>query len=338
MALGRDTKNFLTSYYQNYPNLSKVTEDAKKLVESIVANLGVELHVVSARAKDANSLREKLLRKSYRNPQKQVTDLIGVRVITYYADDVDKVASSLQRELEIDRENSIDRRSTLGLRDFGYRSVHLIARLKGARSRSPEYASLRPYSFEIQVRSILEHAWAEIEHAIVYKSGIDFSAEDRRMFAALAGAMEIVDKQFLHLRERKQILVNHYLEVYSKGNGFRDKLDVARIIALFQFKFPYGAKFPIGSEKICLTALQQVGIRTVQQLGDALSRKLFAREVRKYSAHHSVDPSAVSYLALVILVVLVTKPSVAIDLFPQMFSDPGLDAILKSIRRKKRMR
>lgn len=338
MAFGRDAKNFLTSYYQAYPNFSKATEIARKLVESIVVNLGVEIHAVSARAKDGNALREKLLRKSYREPQKQVTDLIGVRVITYYADDVDKVAAVLQKELEIDQQNSIDRRSTLGLRDFGYRSVHLIARLKGARSRSPEYGSLQTYAFEIQVRSILEHAWAEIEHAIVYKSGIDYSDEDRRLFAALAGAMEIVDKQFLQLRQRKKLLVDQYLEDYSKAKGLDDRLDVARLIALFRFKFPNGAPFPTGSEKLCLTALQKGGIRTAKQLTHAVRTKSFNREVGNYAAHHSIDPSKVSYLALVIIMLLIMKPSIAIDLFPSMFSDPGLDAILKSIRNKGRTR
>jgi ppGpp synthetase/RelA/SpoT-type nucleotidyltranferase len=334
VALNKDARNFIAFYYQNYPNLSKATEDAKKLVESIVLALGIEIHAVSARAKDGNSLREKLLRKPYTEPKQQLTDLIGVRVVTYYGDDVDKVARALQNELEIDAQNSVDRRTMLGLRSFGYRSVHLIARLKGGRARSPEFTSLRNQCFEIQVRSILEHAWAEIEHTIVYKSGIAYSDDDLRMFAALAGAMEILDKQFLQLRERKQFLVDRYLESYSNGKGLEDKLDVARLIALLTFKFPDGSHFPPGTERSCLIALQKGGIRTVNQLARAMQAKAFITEVRKYSVSHQIASSQVSFLALVIIIVLLTKPNVAVELFPNMFSDPGLDEILQTVKKR----
>jgi hypothetical protein len=62
------------------------------------------------------------------------------------------------------------------------------------RGRGDEF--LRKRWFEIQVRSLLEHAWAEIEHEIVYKSGITQPDAVRRRFAALAGSLELFDSEF----------------------------------------------------------------------------------------------------------------------------------------------
>jgi hypothetical protein len=155
-------------------------------------------------------------------------------------------------------------------------------------------------------------------------------------FAAVAGAMELLDKQFLRLRERRQTLVNQYCESYAHSRGLSYRLDVARLIAFFKCRFPLGAQFPAGTEKICLAALRQVGVGNARQLSDLVDGQAFTREVRKYSSHHSIEPAYVSYLLLVILVVVLTTQSVAVDLFPAMFSDPGLDAILKSLSRRKR--
>jgi ppGpp synthetase/RelA/SpoT-type nucleotidyltranferase len=73
----------------------------------------------------------------------------------------------------------------------------MIVRLKGPRSKPPEFAFARGKWFEIQVRSILEHAWAEIEHEVVYKSGMEFPGQFKRRFAAIAGLLEMIDKDFL---------------------------------------------------------------------------------------------------------------------------------------------
>jgi len=95
--------------------------------------------------------------------------MIGVRVITYYQDDVDRAATALEEAFEIDEARSIDKRRQLQLRQFGYRSVHLIARF-GSKDKDPARAPFRSSWFEIQVRSILEHAWPRSKHEVCYKA------------------------------------------------------------------------------------------------------------------------------------------------------------------------
>src|SRR5580704_18168352 len=108
------------------------------------------------------------------------------------------------------------KRVELGLHDFGYRSVHLIAKLKQGQVLSGQYQPLRDNWFEIQIRSILEHAWAEIEHEVVYKSGIIFPEVVKRRFARLAGMVELIGDEFLNLREERSRLVEEYKHRYAR--------------------------------------------------------------------------------------------------------------------------
>ena len=98
-----------------------------------------------------------------------MTDITGVRVITYFADQVDEIAKVMEGEFNIDIKNSIDKRDILDPDRFGYLSLHyVIVSLSSARCALAEYRSFSELKAEVQVRSILQHAWAEIEHDLGY--------------------------------------------------------------------------------------------------------------------------------------------------------------------------
>jgi len=184
---------------------------------------------VTARAKTIDSVRRKLRRKRYKQPAQRLTDLIGVRVITYYRDAVDPIVERLRQAFEINERDTTDKRRVLGLREFGYRSVHVIARLRPGQVISLDDRAIRRRWFEIQVRSIVEHAWAEIEHEIVYKSGVALPDAARRRFASLAGTLELLDNEFLALRDARSALISEYRAKYEQGKDQRISFDVARL-------------------------------------------------------------------------------------------------------------
>lgn len=128
-GLSRKAQRFLRDYAGDGVKFASAADFARKTVEEIARETGSLVHVVSGRAKTLASLRGKFRRKHYRNPARELTDLIGVRVITYYGDEVDLVATRLRQRLVINAAESVDKRLGLGLQQFGYRSVHLIARL-----------------------------------------------------------------------------------------------------------------------------------------------------------------------------------------------------------------
>ena len=137
----------------------------------------------------------------------------------------------------------MDKRGELNVREFGYRSVHLIvqARLKGM--EGPAAEPLRDHWFEIQVRSVLEHAWAEIEHEVVYKSGVVYPDDVVRDFANIAAQLEALDQRFLALRAEKAKLAVAYRDSYQQGHELDEDLDAARLSGLMAVARPNGRSF-----------------------------------------------------------------------------------------------
>jgi putative GTP pyrophosphokinase len=130
-----------------------------------------------------------------------LTDLLGVRVITYFPDQVDDVAAIIEREFHVDHENSVDKRTALDVDRFGYVSVHYIATLNQARACLAENDHVKDVQIEFQVRTLLQHAWAEIEHDFGYKTKLAVPWEMRRRFCRLAGLLEVADTEFEAIRD-----------------------------------------------------------------------------------------------------------------------------------------
>jgi ppGpp synthetase/RelA/SpoT-type nucleotidyltranferase len=171
------------------------------LLTTLLRETGNRVHSVTGRVKDRESFEKKIARpdESYATLA-AVTDLAGLRITTYLADDVDKVGAILRSEFAIDEANSVDKRLILDPDRFGYLSLHYVVRLLPARAQLTEY---RKYSMpaEIQVRSILQHAWAEIEHDLGYKSAVEVPRHVRRRFSRIAGLLELADQEFVSIRE-----------------------------------------------------------------------------------------------------------------------------------------
>jgi ppGpp synthetase/RelA/SpoT-type nucleotidyltranferase len=130
-----------------------------------------------------------------------VTDLSGVRIICYYKDDVDKVAEIIKENFLVHHELSIDKREILDPDRFGYLSLHYVVELPQERVKLKEYARFKNLLCEVQIRTILQHAWAEIEHDLGYKSHIEVPRDIHRRFCRLAGLLELGDDEFYAIRE-----------------------------------------------------------------------------------------------------------------------------------------
>jgi putative GTP pyrophosphokinase len=130
-----------------------------------------------------------------------ITDIVGVRIITYFADDVDKLAKYIEQEFDVDRKNSTDRRTALDPDRFGYLSLHHVVSFRPDRARLLEYRQYTGLRAEIQTRSILQHAWAEIEHDLGYKTREAVPRDIRRRFSRIAGLLEIADQEFQSIRD-----------------------------------------------------------------------------------------------------------------------------------------
>lgn len=141
-----------------------------------------------------------------------------MRVITYFAPDVDRVGGIIKKEFTIDWKNSVDKRQSEA-NVFGYVSLQYIAKLDEKRLSHIEYESFAGLACEIQMRTVLQHAWAEIEHDLGYKSEYEIPDQLRRRFARLAALLELGDSEFLELHQAVTQYNAHYEKCEREGIG-----------------------------------------------------------------------------------------------------------------------
>ena len=190
------------------PSYEECTIKIHELVSSLIKESDIQIHSISSRTKDIENLYEKVKRKGEKYDQLlDITDLSGIRIICYFSDQVDKVAEIIENNFITLNELSIDKRKTLDPDTFGYLSLHFVVKLSEARSKLPEYKRFKDFYCEIQIRSILQHAWAEIEHDLGYKSSIEIPRDVKRRFYRLAGLLELADDEFNRIK--------HEIEQYS---------------------------------------------------------------------------------------------------------------------------
>lgn len=163
---------------------------------------GIQLHVAEGRPKDVEGFREKLQRpgKSYHNGLEEITDLAGCRLICYYLDDVSKIVNIIKSEFEIVEEELSHQPSAFAVDRFGYISVHYVVRLLANRSSLSEWKLFSNYKAEIQIRTVIQHAWSAVSHAIQYKSVAQVPSQLQRRLYRIAGLFELADEEFRGIR------------------------------------------------------------------------------------------------------------------------------------------
>jgi len=261
----------------------------RDLLLKLLAAEGLRVHSVTSRTKEPDSLRRKALRegKSYQ-ALSDITDLVGLRIITIFGDEVDKIGALIEREFAIDAENSVDKRKVLDPDRFGYLSLHYVCGFSTPRCALTEYRAFHGMTCEVQVRSILQHAWAEIEHDLGYKAPAAVPRITRRQFFRLAGLLELADDEFIHIRDAlkeyardveeqlprtpaliqlDKISVQAFLRGPSIAQQIEDKL--AQAMGSQIIDFPEGVAEAVEE-------MQYVGLRTID-------------EVRAALEHHAAD-------------------------------------------------
>jgi ppGpp synthetase/RelA/SpoT-type nucleotidyltranferase len=247
------------------------------LRQSFQAN-HLKVHSIEARAKSVESFEKKASKEAedgsedprYSQPLQQITDLAGIRVIAFLPRDVERACEVIAREFQI-LERTDKSEALIDEGRFGYQSVHFLARLSGSRSQLAEYSRFAGRVFEIQVRTILQHAWAEMEHDIQYKSGYAIPNGIKKRFIALAGMLEIADREFQRLQDddealrevaRTSVQSGNYLEVEITGDALKAYLDK---------KLGPDGRITDFSYEMVAGHLKRLGFTTIQQIDDCIS-------------------------------------------------------------------
>ena len=193
----------LEQYHSEKSNYCSFCKKMEYLLDELLKQHNITYHSITSRTKELKSLEDKLIikNKKYTCIQ-EITDIVGIRIITYYNDQVDIIADLLEHEFLVDKKNTIDKRKITDPDRFGYLSLHYIVQFNNSRIKLPEYSNFKDYKAEIQIRTILQHTWAEIEHDLGYKSKEAIPLTVRRDFYRLAGLLELADKEFLNIKNQ----------------------------------------------------------------------------------------------------------------------------------------
>lgn len=197
---------------EQYEKKRQLYDDFAWAVRDILSDAAetrrLKINVIQCRAKERESFARKaatpdeqnLGGPKYRNPLSDITDLAGVRVITFFPSTVKQVCELIQEEFDV-TERVDHTASAVQAERLGYQSIHYVVELAGNRRRLAEYRRFDGLVAEIQVRTVLQHAWAEIEHDIRYKSKSTIPQAISRRFMTLAGLLEIADREFEAIQE-----------------------------------------------------------------------------------------------------------------------------------------
>lgn len=205
----------VAEYASKRPDLVAATEQYLKLVTGLLDEAGINYLSITARTKSLESFATKANRRApdgtpvYTDPLVEITDQVGLRVITYLRADVDAVANLLAEEMRLldDRDMGL---KTAREGRWGYASRHLLIGVEGEQ-----------HPASIQVRTVLQHAWAEFEHDVRYKGSIpdEHVSELDRRFTLAAGLLELADREFTEIRERLRLTMSEE-EGEADAQGF----------------------------------------------------------------------------------------------------------------------
>ena len=217
--------SILEEYRRDLPLFQEASRKLTADIRAALDSAGIIVAALESRVKTESSLTGKLELKGHKySSLADITDIVGMRVITFYIDDVDKVASIIERMFEVDWENSVDKRKIHEIDSFGYLSLHYICKVPDTR-----------YRFEVQMRTVLQHAWANMNHDTGYKSGVEVPKEYLRNLSRLAGMLELADEQFSIIRSeindyrrkvRGLVASGNLNEVPLDGDTFRNYLEM----------------------------------------------------------------------------------------------------------------
>ena len=229
-------KGILAEYRDKRESLELPKAFIERMLSELIQRNGIYITALESRIKSEKSLAGKLERKGQKyGSLTDLTDLYGARIITFYADEVDKVAALVENLLTIDWDNSIDKRKMYETDHFGYMSLHYICYVPETLYADPAYPELNRIPFEIQIRTTLQHIWAATFHELGYKTDVDIPRDYLRRLSCLAGLLEVADREFSSVRQeieeyrrrvRSLIRDGRFDDIALNTDSFRHYLEI----------------------------------------------------------------------------------------------------------------
>lgn len=264
-----------------YQTLAKKVEF---IVREILESKSINYHSITSRAKPISSYKEKASQEKYKNPRSEIKDMAGIRVITYTDSNAKRVSEIVEGIFEIDLKHSIDKAKELGVDRVGYRSIHYVGTLGRGRLKLPENTIFKDMCFEIQIRSILQHAWAEFEHDRNYQFKGVLPTDMIRRLSILAGCLELIDREFDSISETIDVYAKDVGEKAESGDlsiPINSTSLTAYMTKRFKLLIDQGVSSDLVFDDAIIEELRDMGINTLEELENIMPKD-FSERKSKY--------------------------------------------------------
>lgn len=238
----------------------------------------IKIASYSKRAKEVESLRKKLRKDKY-NENSEITDLAGVRIITYSKKDIPLIAEIIEKSFDVDTENSIDKTRTLGNDKVGYRGDHYVISFGKDRGRMPENKKFEGLKCEIQVTSLIAHTWSEITHEKGYKFEGELPEGLERRKNLLAGMLELADLEMDAYVESFDSYVSKIEKEIEKG-CLKYQINSMSLERFMAWKFPDISPQVFRDIDLILNELKLFGLSTIKELNELVCLE-YQKEIQK---------------------------------------------------------
>lgn len=223
-------------FIEKRPDYERLCAEVAYILTRTLKNARIEVSAITHRAKTLNSFLEKIQRKTYDDPIKRITDFAGVRVVCLYVDDLLEIENIVSEHFEIIEK--IDKSNDKKINNFGYGAIHFVVRL-GKNSSGARYDDLKNLVCEIQIRTVLQDAWAIIDHHLIYKNEMNVPSVLRKKLHLLSETFESADEEFQQIRRERQEYLSEIEESELSPEQFlENELNLDSFIRYAQWKFP----------------------------------------------------------------------------------------------------
>lgn len=281
----KEIEEYVRWYSQNKPIYDLLADKIAEIIEEVLDSEGIIYSSTEWRGKDVENFKNKI-KGGIKFDPKEMQDLAGIRIICYVHSDVEKISELIKKIFDVDKTRSVNKSEILGTDKMGYRGIHIIAKLPQERVRLHEFKKFEGLYFEVQIRTILQHAWAEIQHDKNYKFSGTLLPEIQRRFNLISTNLEMADNEFNTLSQ----LIEKYSQDVSKKTKEGD-LDIPiDSTSLKQFlinefgdikdlKLDFGRKS--ADSKVIIKELEIMGIKTLKDLKGIIPKD-FKEKKMKY--------------------------------------------------------
>ncbi len=225
------------SYQCIQPKYKHLADNLERELSLIFSGKSLSI-IIEKRVKECNSFIRKVVWKQYTEPFRQTEDLCGLRVICNNLTDCNLVRDIIINEFIIIKEEP--KEDNLHADQFRYRSKHFIIKLKESWLQTPSFRGLDELKAEIQVRTFLMHAWANISRQLVYEHEEYVPKELKRPVFRLSAILEDADEKLDDLWRKKIKYMEKVKESKDEVSDDRKMIsDIDQLLVYLGFYFPY---------------------------------------------------------------------------------------------------